>query len=68
MTLTGERESRSCKMILGKKLHKMLKSKWCQLSQLFSLVVVGEGSLVAREGELETELSGEVHVIITSHP
>ena len=68
MTLIGEKKSRACKMISGRKLHKMLKNKWGQLSQLFSLVAVGESSLVAREEELVTRLSGEVRMTITSQP
>lgn len=66
MPRTRERESGSCKMISRTKLHKMLKNKWCQLCQLFSLVVVGEGSLLVMEGEPKKELRGEVHLTVTS--
>ena len=64
MTLSGEKESRSCKMISRRKLHKMQKSKWCQLSQLFLLMDVGVGSLVAVEGEPKTKIDGGTHVSV----
>jgi len=37
MTLTGSVETRTCKMITGKRLHKLFKSKWTQMAQLFSI-------------------------------
>ena len=58
MTLSGEKEVGSCKMISRRKLHKMLRSKWCQLSQLFSLMAVGEGTLVAVEGGPKAKRNG----------
>ena len=35
ITLTGSAEAVTCKMISGKRLHKLLKSKWMQVAQLF---------------------------------
>ena len=61
MTWLGEKESGSCKMISGRKLHKMLKSKWCQLSQLFSLMAMGKGTLVAVEGGPKAKINGGAH-------
>ena len=37
LTLTGSKETGTRKMITGKKLQKMLKSKWAQVAQLFSI-------------------------------
>ena len=37
MTLTGNMETGTCKMIMGKRLHKLLKNKWTQVAQLFSM-------------------------------
>ena len=40
MTLTGSPKTGICKMIIGRKLQKILKSKWTQVAQLFSIHVV----------------------------
>ena len=53
LTLTGNKKTRTCKMITRKKLHKMLMSKWAQIAQLFSIQtmeVTEEG--IEQEGEL----------------
>lgn len=42
MTLTGGKEFGACRMITGKRLHRVFKNKWCQLTQLFSIVAAEE--------------------------
>jgi len=37
MTLMGSREIGACKMITGRKLQTLLKNKWAQVTQLFSI-------------------------------
>lgn len=49
MTLTSGQEVATCKMIMGKRLQRVLKSKWNQFTQLFSIVAVEE---LPGEGEL----------------
>jgi len=53
MILIGSPETRICKMITGRKLQKVLKSKWTQVAQLFSIEVVEHG-----EGDAEQEEAG----------
>ena len=43
MTLIGGKEIGTCKMITRKRLQRVSKNKWCQLTQLFSIVAVDEG-------------------------
>lgn len=59
MTLAGEKETRTCKMITKRRLQSVFKSKCCQLTQFFSIVVVEEGPSKAMHGEL--------HLIISTH-
>ena len=49
--LKGSQESGMCKMITGKRLQRMLKSKFSQVAQLFSIQALG----VIEEGQ---ELEG----------
>ena len=42
MILTGGKEARTCKMITGRRLQKVLKGKWSQLANLFSIITSKE--------------------------
>jgi len=42
ITLTGKVDSGMCKMISGKRLNKLFKSKWTQVAQLFSIHTLEE--------------------------
>ena len=37
MTITGNAEMGTCKLITGKRLHKLFKNKWTNVAQLFSI-------------------------------
>ena len=53
MTLTGGKETATCKMITSKRLQRVLKSKWSQLAQLFSIVEVEKKHNREEYGELQ---------------
>ena len=55
MTLTSSREIGACKMITGRKLQKLLKHKWAQVTQLFLIQAV-------EEAEERSEPEGEFHL------
>lgn len=55
MTLTSSREMGACKMITGRKLQNLLKHKWAQVAQLFSIQAVEE----TEEG---SEPEGQFHL------
>ena len=42
MTLSGGKEMGTCNMISGKRLQRVIKGKWVQLAQLFSVVATKE--------------------------
>ena len=52
ITLTSGRKTATCKMITGKRLQRVLKSKWSQLTQLFSIMEVEESPKEEELGEL----------------
>jgi len=54
MILTGSREIGACKMITGKKIQELLKHKWAQVTQLFSIQTM--------EAEEGSELEEEFHL------
>ena len=59
MTLTGGKETGSCKMTNGRRLPRMLKGKWNQLAHLFSIVAIEE----AKEGQ---KAQGEMFLIVST--
>ena len=42
MTITGSAEAGTCKLISGKRLYKLFKSKWTQVAQLFSIRAIDQ--------------------------
>ena len=42
ITITCSPEVGTCKLISGKRLHKLFKSKWTQVAQLFSIQAVNQ--------------------------
>ena len=60
MTLTSGKEVATCKMITGKRLRRVLQSKWSQLIQLFQTVEVEE--------KHEGEDYGELQLIVSRQP
>ena len=42
MTITGNAEISTCKLISGKRLHKLFKSKWTQVAQLFLIRTIDQ--------------------------
>ena len=56
MALTGGKEIGACKMIYGKRLQKVIKGKWSQLANLFSIVAL-EDSHAEHEGQGEIFLT-----------
>ena len=44
MTLSGDKETGTCKMISGKRLQRVFKGRWNQLAQFLSMVAIEEGS------------------------
>lgn len=49
MTITGGREARMCKLMIGKGIRRVMKGKWIQWTQFFSIVakkdtLKGQGS------------------------
>lgn len=42
MTITGSAEAGTCKLISEKRLHKLFKSKWTQVVQLFSIQAIDQ--------------------------
>lgn len=57
MTLKGGRETGTCKLITGKRLHKAFKNNWGKLAQLFSVVAAGDGWEKLTTGELNVVAS-----------
>ena len=56
MTITGGREARMCKLITGKGLRRVMKGKWAQWAQLFS-IVANEDTLEEQGGLGQTHLT-----------
>ncbi|XP_052203128.1 uncharacterized protein LOC127808594 [Diospyros lotus] len=58
MTLTEKSEMGACKMISGRRLQRVLKSKWSQIAHLFSVVAAeGDHTEAATQGEMGLTIS-----------
>lgn len=58
MTLTGKNEMGACKMISGRRLQRVLRSKWSQIAHLFSVIAVeGDHTGTAIQGEMRLTVS-----------
>jgi len=60
MILTGGKEARTCKMITGRGLQKVLKGKWSQLANLFSIITSEELPGGRRKAYLTISSTGEL--------
>ena len=59
ITLKEGRETSTCKRITGKSLHRVIRSNWSKLTQLFSIVAMEEGPKKMMCGELTLSINNE---------